>query len=48
MFEDKVNFVVEVGHRLCSNHKIVHVDYQPLFTYVVGEIVVHERLEGWG
>ena len=49
MLEDEVNLVVEISCWMCSDRKIIHVDYQPMFAYVVSEVVVHKRLEsrGW-
>ena len=48
MLKDEANFVVEVSCQVGSDRKIVHVDYQLLFAYVVSKVVVHERLESWG
>ena len=47
-FEDEVNFVVEVSCQMCSDRKVIHVNHQPLFTYVVGKVVVHKLLESRG
>ena len=48
MLQNKMDFLFLILFRVCANGKVVYIDDEPTFSYVVCEIIIHTYLESQG
>ena len=48
MLEYEANFSFFIFYQTSAYGKVIHINDKPTFSDVVGKVIVHKGLEGWG